>query len=406
MVFWRKNRVRDHGRDVLRHIRHVRRMREDVMSAAELAALRNHERTLSQALASGNSPDTDHATKAAEQWFERHAPRRSHPALRENLEILAVAIGVAMACRTYFIQPFKIPTGSMQPTLYGIVYTPSERATLMDRLPLKFAKWLITGAWYESIETGISGKVSGFRTFTASDGGQKVELRIHGGTSEQRHHLPVAALPRLEAEGIIASWSPETGTQPSGIPLAILESNEPRWYVADTQKWLPRGTVLWRGARVAGDHVFVDRVRWNFFPPQRGQIIVFNTEAIPTLPPKTHYIKRLVGLPGETVTIEPPNLLINGEHQLVPAGIARIAERSPGYDGYKLVDARTVNPSDWALRSPGDAMALDAGEYFALGDNTGNSRDGRYWGAVPQQNLVGPAAMVYWPLSRRWGIPK
>jgi signal peptidase I len=39
-----------------------------------------------------------------------------------------------------------------------------------------------------------------------------------------------------------------------------------------------------------------------------------------------------------------------------------------------------------------------------MGDNTRNSRDGRYWGAVPQANLVGPAFMVYWPVSRRWGL--
>ena len=51
-------------------------------------------------------------------------------------------------------------------------------------------------------------------------------------------------------------------------------------------------------------------------------------------------------------------------------------------------------------------MPLKEREYFALGDNTRNSRDGRYWGPVPQKNLVGPALLVYWPLSKRWGLAR
>ena len=164
-------------------------------------------------------------------------------------------------------------------------------------------------------------------------------------------------------------------------------------------EYVPAGAVLWAGIVKAGDHVFVDKVRWNFVQPKRGEIMVFSTAGVAGLPPGTHYIKRMSALPLETVSIDPPHLLIDGEIVNTPEAIQRIASRENGYGGYKLV----APGSPGLLRSPRDEFRLGPAEYFAMGDNTGNSRDSRYWGAVPQQNLVGPAFAVYWPLSSRWG---
>ena len=167
---------------------------------------------------------------------------------------------------------------------------------------------------------------------------------------------------------------------------------------ADLGRWrpddyVPAGTVLWRGVKTAGDHVFVDKVRWNFSRPQRGQVIVFSTDGIRGLPPKIHYIKRLIGLPGETVSIEEPYVKINDKVLKEPGSIRKVAEQSR---------YRTIPPEPGAaLDSPEKRIQLGAKDYFALGDNTGNSRDGRYWGAVPSANTVGPAVFVYWPLSAR-----
>jgi signal peptidase I len=146
-----------------------------------------------------------------------------------------------------------------------------------------------------------------------------------------------------------------------------------------------------------GDHVFVDKVRWNLTKPKRGDIIVFNTDGIATLPPKTHYIKRLVGLPNERIAIDPPRLIVNGQSITSPRGIERIVHTDPGYRGYLLAGR---------LEAPADSVQLGPTEYFAMGDNTANSRDSRYWGAVPQENMVGPAFLVYWPFSARWGMPR
>jgi len=130
--------------------------------------------------------------------------------------------------------------------------------------------------------------------------------------------------------------------------------------------------------------------------------MVFSTADIPTLAPGMHYIKRLVGLPGETISIAPPNVRVDGVEVHEPRSIERIASRSPGYAGYTLADPRS--PESCVLRSPSDTFTLGDAEYLALGDNTLNSKDSRYWGGAPQQNLVGPAAFVYWPLlTKRWG---
>jgi len=153
--------------------------------------------------------------------------------------------------------------------------------------------------------------------------------------------------------------------------------------------------VIWSGVTHRGDHLFVNKVIWNFRRPRRDEIMVFTTDAIATLEPGTHYIKRMCGLPGERLAIHPPHLFINGEPVTGLRGISRVTSADKGYDGYKLAGLLTAENLEWPLRHD---------EYFAMGDNTGNSRDSRYWGPVPAKNLVGPAVFVYWPFSKRWGL--
>ena len=339
-------------------------MREDLMSPQKIAELKGLRLCLRETMQNKDYEAQDKAHETLYKFLVASAPPKSMPSLRENLEILAVAVAVAMACRTYFIQPFKIPTGSMQPTLYGIQHIPLENPGVMDRYPLKLLKWAATGKWYKEIKVAISG------------------------------HFILDGPPRGYSGG---EWSFRIGNKGYKIPKegALL----PR-----QGEYVSKGTVLWRGLRVAGDHVFVDKLRWNFRAPKRGQITVFDTDGIRSLQPKTHYIKRLVGLPGERISIDPPKLLINGNLINTHKTMRKIMNQTDGYGGYKL--ALGGDPREWKLRSKTDAFALGGNQYFALGDNTSNSKDSRYWGAVPQENMVGPAVLVYWPFSGRWGSPQ
>jgi len=131
--------------------------------------------------------------------------------------------------------------------------------------------------------------------------------------------------------------------------------------------------------------------------------MVFSTENIPSLTPGTHYIKRMCGMPGETISIRPPHLLINGKEVNQPAMIGKIAacEKfapwAPNYAGFTLPGM----PRQFAksLMMPEDKVDLAHNEYYALGDNSRNSLDSRFWGTVPEQNLLGPATLVYWPFT-------
>jgi len=264
-----------------------------------------------------------------------------------------VALAVAMAFRTYFVQPFKIPTSSMSPTLCGIHYAPQDKPDWFDRTPLRLAKWLIFGSWYVEIRSQASGTVQ------IVDTNQKrlfvVNGLVHRGFESLTDHV-------FNGDMVV------------------------------------RGQLLASGLRMAGDHIFVNKVEWNFHKPQRGEIMVFKTKGIkhPQIKQNEHYVKRMVGLPGEILGIETPYLYINGEKMMQPSSIARIAAGEFGYCGYQ----KTGN----YLASQNNRVQLANDQFFACGDNQRNSLDSRYWGPVQRANLVGPAFFIYWPLSRRWGI--
>ena len=136
-----------------------------------------------------------------------------------------------------------------------------------------------------------------------------------------------------------------------------------------------------------GDKIFVNRYIYYFEEPKRGDIIVFKTRNIPGLDGKKDFIKRLVGLPGETVCIKDEKLYING----LPVETPEIfKERKYVYDRFSTM---TYGDPDQPVKIPEDC-------YFVMGDNTWNSKDSRYFGFVPKQNVLGKAMCIWWPLKR------
>ena len=129
----------------------------------------------------------------------------------------------------------------------------------------------------------------------------------------------------------------------------------------------------------SSDRILANRFIYRFRAPQRGEIVVFRT------PPRTReacaeggtFVKRIVGLPGETVTE---------------------LDGSVSIDGRKLIEPYVL-PSERDTRS-GTWPRIPAGHYFMMGDNRGNSCDSRDWGTVPRANLIGPVFLTYWPPGR------
>ena len=141
----------------------------------------------------------------------------------------------------------------------------------------------------------------------------------------------------------------------------------------------------------ASDRVLVNRLAYEFGSPQRGQIVVFHAPAKANDcgdgDSGTIFVKRLIGLPGETVRED---------------GRGFIWIRRPGTtrwtklaEPYLSRDARLRDAADF-----GQSWPVPRGEYFMLGDNRADSCDSRKWGAVPRSSLIGPVIFTYWPPDR------
>jgi signal peptidase I len=125
------------------------------------------------------------------------------------------------------------------------------------------------------------------------------------------------------------------------------------------------------------ERLMVDKWTYLFHPPARGDIIVFIAPPQPTL----DYVKRIIGLPGDVITIHNTTVIVDGV-TLKDTFVKAANQGNPFAD--KRIENLVVPPND----------------YFVLGDNRGNSSDSRDWGFLPRKNIIGRAALVYWPLGQ------
>jgi signal peptidase I len=124
--------------------------------------------------------------------------------------------------------------------------------------------------------------------------------------------------------------------------------------------------------------MFVDKLLYWRGGPARGDIVVLE----PPDAPGQHYIKRIIGLPGDTVQLQNGQVLVNGQvlHEQWPI------RQSPG--------------ANWGPATVG------AGQYFVLGDNRPGSRDSRYFGMLDRSRITGRAFLCYWPPQKWTTFPR
>jgi len=321
---------------------------------------------------------------AANQWLKRYP----NAGLRENVEVLLVAIAVVMGIRTFFLLNFKIPTGSMQPTLFGITHE-----NFIDRPEVQFpnAVQRFFTYWYR----GLS-----HTHVVAQDTGQ---LRIID--EQPMRFLLFNVRQRFQIGNVVHTiWFPPDSVfrragliGPDGGPIS---------------KVFARGEDVMKLKVISGDYLFVDRLSYNFRRPTRGEIIVFETKGInhPQIS-GDFYIKRLVAMGGEQVRIgNDRHLVINGK---------RLDASTPHFEHVYSFDPRQM-PDDSRysghlndavgyvglaplFRDAGVTQTVRPNHYMVMGDNTVNSSDSRTWGDFPRESVIGKSFFVYWPIGSQDG---
>jgi signal peptidase I len=358
---------------LLRHAHKFLHYKQDVLPDADREEIESGMQRLKAALRQGDKTKIEARAQTLDAQLHRLAPVNWESHWRENVEVILVAIVVAVGIRSYFLQPFKIPTGSMQPTLNGIIGYPYDASKPIPNLLQQGVEFVLRGRNYINVVSQEDDQI----------------LQV-----EQKKFLFFFTLSRL----VFNHQKPATVYAAPDTLKSTFNVFAGRSY--------HRGDIIARGAIDTGDQVFVDKCSYNFVKPHRGDVFVFRTNHIPQIPedPQTgapFYIKRLGGTPGDTLRIDPPRLYVKGlndphEHVAEGYGFQRVMSAKNGYRGY--------GPGRDNLSRPDQAFAVPPDGYFALGDNSYNSYDSRYWGPVPEENLVGRGLFVYWPFLPHWGF--
>jgi signal peptidase I len=355
-----------HSKLLLRHAQKFLRYKADVLEESTREEISATMRRLQAALHQRDRKQIESRAEALDDQLHRLQPITWESHWRENCEVVLVAIVVAVAIRSYFLQPFKIPTGSMEPTLDGIVGRPSD-----------------------SPPPNIARRIFDFAAF----GRNYIDV-VSAADDEVIQVTPKKYLFFFTFSRVVLQHQSFTIYAPP-------ETLRNYFKVLPGQTYR-RNQIIARGAVDTGDQVFVDKFSYNFVKPRRGDVFVFRTDNIPMIrgDPETgqpFYIKRLAALPNDTLRIDPPRLFINQR----PAeefryGFERVVRAKYPYNGYSSGREN--------LSAPDRTFTVPPHAYFALGDNSYNSFDSRYWGPVPEENLVGRGLFVYWPFYPHCGI--
>jgi signal peptidase I len=181
------------------------------------------------------------------------------------------------------------------------------------------------------------------------------------------------------------------------VVLSIVLALGIRTFVAEA-RWIPSGsmepTLNGTPNQWEADKIIVDKLRYRFTQPQRGDIVVFSpTETLRQEQYNDAFIKRIVALPGETVELRDGKVYINNQpldeiSYLQSPQRTEIDVCTSGSQPPFLAQTQTIPPDS----------------YLVLGDNRNSSYDSRCWGVVPRQNIIGRAIVRFWPLNSIGGL--
>jgi signal peptidase I len=431
-----EKKIRASARQWLELAEKVFNFRRDQLTAAESAELQKCTEDLRGKIKQRTEAEKLKLSVEALEPVLRRTGGKIYPKgeLTEWVEFFLVAGIVLIGIRTYFISPFQIPTNSMWPSYYGmtdnIYHTPQENPGLVG----KVFNFLTLGAVHHDVIAPQSGEVAidcvysqkyGFYPLSIKKPGHKwlVFPAIFNEYTFYVNDAPVTVdVPEdfdfrqtiIDAffGGDEAAYLQRSKNEQASAEQLVYQIDAE--HAERAQRFNLGQTVQAEGQLLsfdirAGDMLFVDRFSYHFMRPKVGSGFVFRTDIIENLQNNsrdsdTYFIKRLVGVPGDTLEIREPVLYRNGQPITGAASFEKEFKQIDGYPGYR--NKELGDPFQIYLTKPGDTVTVPSGNYFACGDNSSNSEDSRYWGFVPAAAVVGRPLFVYYPFTSRWGPRK
>lgn len=337
----------------------------------------------------------------------------------DNAEVLWVAAFLALSIRTFFIQPFRIPTCSMFPSFSGMLTQVQSDKKAPPSFITKPFRWVLKGAenyYYKAPCTGAI-QIPLFNQQDMVKNGSHIRYEIEYGREIGpfwvKHLLPkpykvyilwvgheqirirmpfeFTDMEALFRKKFFPSY--ESFSDVLQSPYLDLHYTKEKGYHINTQTHAEAGKCCLHFDILCGDMVFVDRLTYHFRRPHNGEAIVFRTKNIPRLNSDLYYIKRLAGSAGDQLAIKNNQLYCNGKLATGSSAFKNNNQKYGIYPGYR---------ADGCFKL-GRTTTVSEHHFFALGDNSPFSYDSRFWGEVPEKEVLGKAAFVLHPISWRWG---
>jgi signal peptidase I len=347
--------------------------------------------------------------------------------LTENIEFFLVAAIVILGIRTYFVQPFKIPTNSMWPTYYGMTAETLKPGAPAPGPVERLFRFAAFGASRLEVKAPKSGSISApfffnrrsaymaptvrngrswfilpspVKEYTFYVDGEPASVRVPQDFNEFDQVIVDTFFGSREK--MIAYLNAQYNAGKFGEKDVLENENTGKYdraFLVPLPGAVRAGEPIVRFDLMTGDQLFVDRVSYHFMRPRVGQGFVFRTGNIPDIGQDQYYIKRLVGTPGDVMEVRSPALYRNGRPISGAEAFDLNARQVAPYGGYTAGD--TLGGGRYLF--PGQTLTVPPDHFFAMGDNSANSSDGRVWGFVPGSDVIGRPLFIYYPFTRRWG---